>query len=86
MSRNADSTCKFDDHLPTGYISTCIQKYMYKKLVAIKETNEIYYDSFKLPSCCMCMYTVNSELLTRKGGLSEDQTIVQSRFEHKKKN
>lgn len=90
MSRNAGddnvTKCTFDDHLPIGYTTMCVQKFMYKKLVAIKETNEIYYDSFKLPSCCMCMYTVNSDLLTRKGGLAEDQTALRSRFGHVKKN
>lgn len=71
MCRNVGETCKFSEHLPTGYTTTCVQKYIYKKLVAIKDSKEIYYESFKLPSCCSCMYSVNPEFLTRKGGESE---------------
>ncbi|CAH1731108.1 protein spaetzle-like [Aphis gossypii] len=56
--------CMFADTLPFGYISTCIQKYIYKRLMTIKGTQEFYYDSFKLPSCCKCMYGINPELLT----------------------
>jgi len=69
---NAGESCKFSEHLPIGYTTTCVQKYIYKKLVAIKDSKEIYYESFKLPSCCSCMYTVNPDLLTRKSGVPEN--------------
>ncbi|KAL5236667.1 hypothetical protein ACI65C_004077 [Semiaphis heraclei] len=59
--------CTFDSTLPLGYVSTCIQKYLYKRLISIEGTNEFYYDTFKMPSCCQCMYSVNEDLLTRKG-------------------
>lgn len=67
MCRNAGEKCKFNDNLPIGHTSTCVQKYIYKKLVAMKDSNEIYYENFKLPSCCACMYSVNTDLLTRIG-------------------
>lgn len=86
---NAGTTCKFNDLLPNGYTTTCVQKYIYKKLVAIKDAKEIYYESFKLPSCCECMYSVNPELLTRKGGLGEElegRRFYQNQSETSKKN
>ncbi|XP_060881212.1 protein spaetzle-like [Metopolophium dirhodum] len=49
--------CKFDDTLPLGYVSTCIQKYILKRLISIGGSHHFYYDSFKMPSCCQCMYS-----------------------------
>lgn len=86
---NAGTTCKFNDLLPIGYTTTCVQKYIYKKLVAIKDSKEIYYESFKLPSCCECMYSVNPDLLTRKGALGgelESRRIFQNQSEISKRN
>ncbi|XP_025198393.1 protein spaetzle-like [Melanaphis sacchari] len=86
---NAGTTCKFNDLLPNGYTTTCVQKYIYKKLVAIKDSKEIYYESFKLPSCCECMYSINPDLLTRKGGLGEElegRRFHQSESETSKRN
>lgn len=60
--------CMFDGTLPTGYVSTCIQKYLYKRLITISGSNEFYYDTFKMPSCCQCKYRIDEDRLTRKGG------------------
>jgi len=79
-------TCKFNDLLPIGYTTTCVQKYIYKKLVAIKDSKEIYYESFKLPSCCECMYSVNPDLLTRKGGELDNRQLYQNQSETSKRN
>eukprot|EP00102_Acyrthosiphon_pisum_P019606 XP_016656816.1 PREDICTED: protein spaetzle-like [Acyrthosiphon pisum] len=49
--------CKFDDTLPLGYVSTCIQKYIFKRLISIGGSHHFYYDTFKMPSCCQCMYS-----------------------------
>ena len=57
FSAYSGAKCKFNGLLPLGYTTTCVQKYIYKKLVAIKDFKEIYYESFKLPSCCECMYS-----------------------------
>ncbi|XP_026821576.1 uncharacterized protein LOC113559983 [Rhopalosiphum maidis] len=65
---DVDIPCAFDETLPLGYTSTCVQKYIYKRLMTIKGSQEFYYDSFKLPSCCKCMYSINADLLTRIGG------------------
>lgn len=86
---NAGTTCKFNDLLPIGYTTTCVQKYIYKKLVAIKDSKEIYYESFKLPSCCECMYSINPDLLTRKGGLGgelDSRRFHQNQSETSKRN
>lgn len=84
MCRNAGEPCKFNGHLPIGHTTTCIQKYIYRKLVAMKDSNEIYYENFKLPSCCACMYSVNTDLLTRIGGDPENSS--QTGKNAKKKN
>lgn len=47
--------------------------------MAIKESKEVYYDNFKLPSCCACMYSQNPELLTRKGGDVENQPLKKNK-------
>ncbi|VVC38349.1 Carbohydrate-binding-like fold,Spaetzle,PLC-like phosphodiesterase, TIM beta/alpha-barrel [Cinara cedri] len=60
---NDGGPSKFSDSLPMGYKTTCVQKYIYKKLMAITEGEDIYYDTFKLPSCCACMYSFDENLL-----------------------
>ncbi|CAI6352701.1 unnamed protein product [Macrosiphum euphorbiae] len=49
--------CKFDDTLPLGFVSTCIQKYIIKRLISIEGSHHFYYDTFKMPSCCQCKYS-----------------------------
>lgn len=87
MCRNSgeQSSCKFSDNLPIGYSSMCVQKYIYKKLVAITDSKEIYFENFKLPSCCVCMYSVNPSLLTRKGIEPENRKLFQNQSEPLKK-
>nr|BAH70732.1 ACYPI001858 [Acyrthosiphon pisum] len=76
---DAGKNCKFNNLLPLGYTSICVQKYIYKKMVAIKDSKEVYYESFKIPSCCECMYSISpdADLLTR---------FNQNRSETSKKN
>eukprot|EP00102_Acyrthosiphon_pisum_P026465 XP_016663675.1 PREDICTED: uncharacterized protein LOC107884984 [Acyrthosiphon pisum] len=52
--------CKFDSSLPPGHVSKCIQKYIYKRLMSIEGFN-FYFDTFKMPSCCQCMYSINED-------------------------
>ncbi|XP_050435265.1 protein spaetzle-like isoform X2 [Adelges cooleyi] len=59
---NSGEPCKFCEHLPSGYTTICVQKYIYRKLAAIKDSKEMYYDSFRMPSCCACMYTADLDL------------------------
>lgn len=83
--RNAGNTCMFQENLPMGYNITCVQKYMYKRLVAIKDSKDVYYlDSFKFPSCCACMYSVNTQILTRIGGGTPDQKFTPIKAETNK--
>lgn len=51
----------------------------------MKDSNEIIYDSFKLPSCCVCMYSVNPDQMTRMGGDIENRKFIQSHTEPLKK-
>ncbi|XP_050533305.1 uncharacterized protein LOC126901109 [Daktulosphaira vitifoliae] len=69
---NPGESCKFSENLPNGYTTTCVQKYIYRKLVAIKDTKEIYYESFRLPSCCACMYTAKAGIEDRSLSLRFD--------------
>lgn len=52
--------------------------------MAIKDSNEIYYESFKLPSCCACMYSAIADQLTRKGEETENKRLLSSSTESSK--
>ncbi|CAI6354341.1 unnamed protein product [Macrosiphum euphorbiae] len=51
--------CRFDDTLPYGYVSRCVQKYIYKRLLSVQGPYQFSYDYFLLPSCCQCMFSIN---------------------------
>ncbi|CAI6354220.1 unnamed protein product [Macrosiphum euphorbiae] len=57
---NTGVPCKFDSSLPPGHVSTCVQKYIYKRLISIEGSN-FDFDTFKMPSCCQCMYRINED-------------------------
>ena len=48
---------KLNDLLSFGHTTTCVQKYISKKLVGIKDSKELYYENFKIPSHCEYMYS-----------------------------
>ncbi len=52
--RRENEQCMFTEgHLP-GYLSTCKQKFIYKKLLAFTPEGKAMPDTFRLPSCCVC--------------------------------
>ncbi|XP_060526600.1 protein spaetzle-like [Cylas formicarius] len=51
----SDGQCKiqFDNF---GYVSKCVQKYSKKQLMVFQNaTKSIVFDTFKVPSCCVCV-------------------------------
>lgn len=53
-------------------------------MVAITDLKEVYYEDFKLPSCCVCMYSINPDLLTRKGAVeAEGRRLFHGQSEQK---
>lgn len=53
---NADKPCMFSEHFPNGYVTSCKQNFIYRQLVAINKSGDVVKDSFKLPSCCKCIF------------------------------
>ncbi|XP_069691560.1 protein spaetzle 5-like [Periplaneta americana] len=49
--------CTFSELFPSGYSTKCIQKYIYKKLLALGEEDKTVVEEFRLPSCCSCFVT-----------------------------
>jgi hypothetical protein len=50
-------SCTFADNFPSGYTTSCQQKFIYRKLLALGEDGRPVTDSFRLPSCCSCVVT-----------------------------
>lgn len=50
----ADSECKFSESFPLGYKTSCQQKFIFRRLLALNEEGKTHTDSFRLPSCCAC--------------------------------
>ncbi|RZB38877.1 hypothetical protein BDFB_002821 [Asbolus verrucosus] len=46
--------CKFSSTFPNGYISYCKQKYIHKRLMVLGDNDKFVFDSFEVPSCCVC--------------------------------
>jgi len=57
LFRRQGSSCTFADNFPSGYTTSCQQKYIYRKLLALGEDGRAVTDSFRLPSCCSCVVT-----------------------------
>jgi len=53
---NEDQTCLTDDDAPYSRSTLCKQKYATYKFYAINSDREQVYDSFSLPSACLCHY------------------------------
>ncbi|XP_050307073.1 protein spaetzle 5-like [Anthonomus grandis grandis] len=55
-----DSNCGGLCQLPQGYTSTCEQKYVQKRLIALDASgSDLYSDTFWFPSCCVCTVSNN---------------------------
>ncbi|PSN53489.1 hypothetical protein C0J52_09349 [Blattella germanica] len=50
-------TCSFMENFPPLYVTSCQQKYIYRKLLALGEDGNPTSDTFRFPSCCSCVLT-----------------------------
>ncbi|KDR17073.1 protein spaetzle-like isoform X2 [Zootermopsis nevadensis] len=66
-------SCTFAENFPSGYTTSCQQKYVYRKLLALGEDGKPVTDSFRLPSCCSCVVTKSyrSRRMARDTGRSQ---------------
>ncbi|XP_075215844.1 spaetzle domain-containing protein isoform X2 [Lycorma delicatula] len=55
-SKPNGTPCDAAASFPNGFIATCKQKYIYRKLVALNQSGGTVSDSFRMPSCCACLY------------------------------
>lgn len=62
---NAGTSCQFAESFPLGYTTSCRQKYILRKLVALNPEGQTQTDMFRLPSCCSC-YVTRSSITSRK--------------------
>ncbi|CAG9818071.1 unnamed protein product [Phaedon cochleariae] len=65
--RKPDTPCDIIGDLPNGYVTSCKQKYVYRRLLALNDTGAPVPDSFKIPSSCCCSYKRDFDILARFG-------------------
>ncbi|KAK9506295.1 hypothetical protein O3M35_008255 [Rhynocoris fuscipes] len=56
-SPDNSESCAFTEAFPLGYKTTCRQKYIYRRLIALNADGKTITDTFQLPSCCACIVT-----------------------------
>ncbi|XP_059469394.1 neurotrophin 1-like [Neocloeon triangulifer] len=80
---NKETRCLLSENLPNGYVTTCKQKYIYRKLVSLNDEGRALTDSFKIPSCCACHYRMTS--IASRMGVQEKITpvVIESRIGQK---
>lgn len=57
LFRNVEMSCTLTKSLPNYIKTCCVQEYINLKLITVDTSKNIYYEQFKLPSCCKCKYT-----------------------------
>lgn len=60
LCRNIDRPCKFSAFFPHNYRTACVQKYHFKKLLALDEGGQLRIESFSIPSYCECSIIIMS--------------------------
>ncbi|CAG9858919.1 unnamed protein product [Phyllotreta striolata] len=53
------SKCDVINDLVDDMVTSCKQKYIYRRLLSLNDKGQIVQDSFKLPSACCCTYRTN---------------------------
>jgi len=71
---NDGESCLTDNDAPYSGFTACRQKYATYKLYAISATMEQIYDSFSLPSACICHYKSPSTLRDLRIGVNQKDT------------
>ncbi|KAJ8933676.1 hypothetical protein NQ318_009963 [Aromia moschata] len=63
--RSKDGPCDIIGELPQGYRSVCKQKYIYRRMLSVKDDGSFIPDTFQLPSSCCCSYKRDVDFLLR---------------------
>lgn len=56
MCERPGKACAMSENFPLAYTTECKQKYIYRKLLALESNGKVEPDTFRLPSCCTCIY------------------------------
>ncbi|CAH0551628.1 unnamed protein product [Brassicogethes aeneus] len=59
--------CDILSELPSGYVTACKQKYVYRRLISLSDNGEPAMDTFIMPSACCCSYKKDLDFLSRIG-------------------
>ncbi|XP_044756806.1 protein spaetzle-like isoform X2 [Coccinella septempunctata] len=65
--RRRNAPCDIISDLPLGYITSCKQKYIYRRLLSVSDLGAPTPDTFQLPSACCCSYKRDMDFLARHG-------------------
>ncbi|KAL3276965.1 hypothetical protein HHI36_012330 [Cryptolaemus montrouzieri] len=65
--RRKNVPCDLIGELPLGYITSCKQKYIYRRLLSVSDLGAPTPDTFQLPSACCCSYKRDMDFLARHG-------------------
>lgn len=66
---NSGTACQLAENFPYGYTTSCRQKYILRKLVALNPEGQTQTDMFRLPSCCSC-YVTRSNVSSRRSNMT----------------
>ncbi|CAG9824810.1 unnamed protein product [Phaedon cochleariae] len=66
-NNNFGKPCDVIGELPEGYVTSCKQKYIYRRLLSLTDNGTPVQDTFKLPSACCCTYKRSFTFMTNFG-------------------
>ncbi|CAH1180248.1 unnamed protein product [Phaedon cochleariae] len=67
LCRSFGKPCDVIGELPEGYVTSCKQKYIYRRLLSLTDNGTPVQDTFKLPSACCCTYKRSFTFMTNFG-------------------
>ncbi|KAJ3653874.1 hypothetical protein Zmor_013103 [Zophobas morio] len=67
VCRKEGSACDLIGERVNGYITSCKQKYMLRRMMSLSENGDPMPDTFQLPSACCCSYRKDLSFLSRFG-------------------
>ncbi|KAK5649213.1 hypothetical protein RI129_000242 [Pyrocoelia pectoralis] len=59
--------CNLLGSTPYGFITSCKQKYIYRRLLSVSDNGMPTTDTFQIPSACCCSYRRNNDYLLNFG-------------------
>lgn len=59
--------CDLFGHQPNGYVTSCKQKFIYRKMMSLSDGGQPLPDTFLMPSACCCSYKRDNRFLARIG-------------------